>query len=189
MHRKFLPAAIGALALFAAAAATTPVMACSRTDGRYEEPRVAKPLIEMNNLSAAQRAELKAYAQALKEQVGAIKAAADQAHPPAEKGAPEQSRDEQRKENAATAAKMVAAFNRLGESLSFRTTITVGNGMLCGAQIEVELPPAPDNIEIIKGYYAWIVLTYGKGRKGDREQGQFDADQLPELIEYETKRK
>jgi len=88
MHRKFLPAAIGALALFAAAAATTPVMACSRTDGRYEEPRVTKPLIEMNNLSAAQRAELKAYAQALKEQVGAIKAAADQAHPPAEKGAP-----------------------------------------------------------------------------------------------------
>jgi|GEM_PF-1729397 len=193
MKRKILHVAIGALALFAAATmVSTPVFAsCSQTDGRYQEPKVVKPLIELKKLNAAQLAELKAYAVALKEQVGAIASEADKAEEAAwaQKDQPKPSDDERAKTRQATSAKMVAVANRLGEALSFRTTITVGNGMLCGAQIKVELPPAPNNIEMINARGNGIVYTWGEGRQGDRERGQFDTGYLLEHIEYETKQK
>jgi len=190
MQRKILHVAVGALALFAAAAVTTPVFAsCSQTDGQYEQPKAVKPLIELNQLNAAQLAELKAYAVALNEQVGAIATEADKAEEAAwaQKDKPKPTDDERAKTRQATSAKMVAVANRLGDTLSFRTTITVGNGMLCGAQIKVQLPPAPDNIEMIGARGNGIVYTWGEGRQGGREQGQFYTGYLLQHIEYEIK--
>jgi len=183
--------AISAIALCAAATLTTPVLACSQSDGQYQQPKSAKPLIELKKLSDAQQTELKAYALALKEQVGAIAAEATQAEAAAtaQPDAPKPSDEDRARARQATAAKMVELANRLGEDLSFRTTITVGNGMLCGAQIEVQLPPAPGNIEIVNSYGSWTVHTWGKGRSGGRERGVFYPSGLLEHIEYELKQK
>lgn len=144
-----------------AAFASVPALACSDHGPRYEAPTPTKPVVEFGALSDAQFAELDAYAKALQEKVAAIH--------------DEESKfDYSQMDEKAKSAKKKEFDNRvqqvveqLSDTVSFQTKITVGNGMLCGAAIEVLLPPAPNNIEI-----GWDGLwTYGKGKTGNREQG------------------
>lgn len=155
-----------------AAFASVPALACSDHGPRYEAPIPTKPVFEFSALSDAQFAELDAYAAALQQQVSAIRE--------------EQSTIDfkQMDENARRAKKgefdtrVEQVVKQLSDKVPFHTTITVGNGMLCGAAIEVLLPPTPDNIEI-----GWDGLwTYGKGRSGNREQGVINMTYLREML-------
>lgn len=168
INTRFATVLVAAMAAFASA----PALACSDHGQRYEAPAPTKPIVEFGALSDAQFAELDAYAAALEQKIDAIRG--------------EESKfDFSQMDDKAKSAKQKEFDNRLeqvvkqlSDTVSFQTKITVGNGMLCGAAIEVLLPPAPDNIEI-----GWDGLyTYGKGKGGNRERGLIYASYLREML-------
>jgi|AGTN01.1.fsa_nt_gi hypothetical protein len=171
INTRFATVLVATMAAFA----SVPALACSDHGERYVAPAPAKPIIEIRALSDPQFAELDAYAAALKQQIEAIRT--------------EQSKfDFSNLDEASRLARrnefddrVQQAAKRLSDTVSFHTKITVGNGMLCGAQIEVFLPPRPDDIEAgWDGLHVW-----GKGKSGTRERGliyiKYLREQLAEL--------
>ena len=157
---------------------STPALACSSYHGRYEQPTSTKPLIELRQLNQDQTAELEVYAAKLKAEISAIYAEAAKVDTSAMDSA---ARSAARQ---ATSKRIEEAAARLDEEVSFRTTITVGNGMLCGAAIKVQIPPARDNM---RANYQGI-WTFGEGRNGDREEGLIDPGYIAEIVADGKKR-
>ncbi len=161
-----------------AAVLSTPALACSSSHGRYEQPTSTKPLIELKQLNQDQTAELEVYAAKLKAEVSAIRAEAEKVDTSA------MDSDARSAARQATAKRIEEAAARLGEEVSFRTTVTVGNGMLCGAAIKVQIPPEKNNMRA--GYQGlWV---FGEGRNGDREEGLLDPGYIAEIVAEGKKR-
>ena len=162
-----------------AAVFCTPALACSSSHGRYVQPDSTKPLIELKQLNQDQTAELEAYAAKLKAEVAAISAEAEKVNTSA------MDSDARSAARQATAKRVEEAAARLGEEVSFRTIVTVGNGMLCGAAIKVEIPMARDNMRA--GYLG--IWTFGEGRGGSREEGLIDPSYIAEIVADQKKKR
>lgn len=152
--------------------ATSAFAGCGGSLGRYEAPVSSKPVIEFGALSAEQLAVLDTYAAAVK---AAAKASRD-----AYEALPAARTDQAGFENGfkEANAKFRAALLDAESKVPFRTVITVGNGMLCGAAIEVQVPPNPDNMVATLD----SIDTYGKDRSGGRSRGVISAGYLPEIF-------
>lgn len=148
---------------------SAPAFACGSSSEHYQAPVPTKPVIAFESLTADQLMALDTYAAALKQAVtdgkDALKAPIS-----------DDTAREQRWKDAS--AKFRAAAERAGDAVPFRTTITVGNGMLCGASIEVQVPPAPDNAD----YGVDTINTYGKDRAGKRARGLIYGAYLAETF-------
>ena len=152
--------------------ATSAFAGCGGSLGRYEAPVSSKPVIEFGALTPDQLAVLDTYAAAVK---AAAKASRD-----AYEALPAARTDRPGFENGfkEANAKFRAALLDAESKVPFRTLITVGNGMLCGAAIEVQVPPNPDNMEATLD----SIDTYGKDRSGGRARGVISAGYLPEIF-------
>lgn len=172
MKTRFTPRITAVFVAALAACASVPALACSDHGPRYVAPSPTKPVVEFGSLSEAQFAELDAYAAAVQEQLGALRE--------------DQSKFDFSQLDYLAQVDKIRDFNQraaqiirqLSDTVSFQTKITVGNGMLCGASIEVFLPPAPDNIEFGRD----AIRTYGKGSSGNRELGLIDTIYLREEL-------
>ncbi|MFA7341388.1 MAG: hypothetical protein WC028_31690 [Candidatus Obscuribacterales bacterium] len=178
---KFTLSAILSCATLAVASVllSSPALACSNSShGLYVQPDSTKPLIELNKLNTAQIAELEAYAAKLKAEVATIKAEAEKVD--------KSTMDNDARSNAqeATAKLIEEAAARLGEEVSFRTIVTVGNGMLCGASIKVEIPMARNNMRA----NSMGIWTFGEGRNGRRAEGLIDPGYIAEIVADGQKR-
>lgn len=170
---------------------TTAVASCSTNAGRYEQPQAVKPLIELKDLSGSQLAELQTYAEKLKEATAKIWA--EEIAAESSKASSSNNNERWAAEARATkaAAKRIeATAAALGDEVSFRTTIAVGNGWMCSDEIKVQVPPPANNLRAVRlegGY--WAIASFGEGEKGDREQGVFQTESFPRRIEQLTKKR
>lgn len=176
--RNRLSVILSCATIAVAAVLSTPALACSSSHGRYVQPASTKPLIELKQLNQDQTAELEVYAAKLKAEVAAIRAAAEKVDTSA------MDDDARSAARQATAKRIEEAAARLGEDVSFRTTVTVGNGMLCGAAIKVQIPMARDNMRAS----SMGIWTFGEGRNGDREEGLINPGYIAEIVADGKKR-
>lgn len=180
-----------AIACCCALFSTAAVASCGTTAGHYEQPQAVKPLIELKNLDSAQLTELQAYADKLKEATAKIWAE----EITAESSKASSSNDNERwaaeaRATRAAAKRIEAIAAALGDEVSFRTTIAVGNGWMCSDEIKVQVPPPANNLRAVRlegGY--WAIATFGEGEKGGREQGVFQTDSFPDRIEQLKKKR
>ncbi len=180
-----------AIACSCALFSTAAVASCSTNAGRYEQPQAAKPLIELKDLSSSQLAELQTYADKLKEATVEIWADEIKAESANASSPNDNARWAAEARAAKAAAKRIeATAAALGEAVSFRTIIAVGNGWMCSDEIKVQVPPPPNNLRAVRlegGY--WAIASFGEGEKGDREQGVFQTESFPRRIEQLTKKR
>lgn len=167
--------------VFLAALLVSPVLvpaqavACGSSSDAYQAPVPTKPVLTFESLTAEQLVALDTYAATLKQAVTESKAALKACHS-------DSATHEQRLKEAADSLRAVA--EKAGDAVPFRTIIIVGNGMLCGARIEVEVPPTPGNAE----FGVDTIETYGKDRAGKRALGVISAGYLAEIFSETRKR-
>lgn len=148
--------------------------ACERGHWRYVSTQSQKPVIEFTQLTDAQKSQLKDFGAQV---TAMVETTRKQFH------AESTNLDEkERFERLAVVHDQIRReLLQLGERLSFRTKMVVGNGMLCGARIEILVPPPAEDIVKVSGAGVYIDIR-GKGRDGSATEGSF-GDALRKLSE------
>jgi hypothetical protein len=142
--------------------------ACGNGHSAYVPRTPDKPVIPFDKLTADQKAQLKRFGAEFTAAVETISNGVD---------GNETDKKKWRQQVDAANELLRSRLIELGEKLSFRTTMTVGNGMLCGAQIEIQVPPVEQDIESGGLGSIWVK---GKSRDGTASEGVF-SDALRQI--------
>lgn len=141
--------------------------ACGQGSSPHVQREPDKPVIKFAELTGEQKSQLKAYAA----DATAMLAAVDEDLRAS--GNAEGDKAQRRRTVEAANERVKRQLSDFGDRLPFRTTMVVGNGMLCGARIEILVPAPAEDIEVSGGSNVWIK---GKGRDGTSTEGTlYDA--------------
>jgi hypothetical protein len=148
-----------------------PAWACDGSSERHTSRQPDKPEVALTDLSAAQIDALKAYGKSVLAM-----------------SAKETADAKDRRLTEAELARLKSEALRLGDAVDFRTEVVVGNGMLCGAAIAVQVPPrAEDLTEVLGDNKGVTMYIRGKARNGTVDEGNFHVGLLPAIIDEARK--